>query len=108
LHNAGVGIPAMAIGDEDFALRRDQDIGRLIERVRTVASDSRFAERHQELSIRAELEHLLTPSIFPGPVSHPDVSFPVDVDPVRIDEQSCAKTLHELARRIKLEDGREM
>ena len=43
----------------------------MIERVRAVAGDARLAERHQDLAIRAELEHLMT------------LSVPVRVLPVR-------------------------
>ena len=64
LHDAGVGLPAMAVPDEDIAIRRDQDGRRHVERVGAIASHPGLAKCHQELTVRAELEHLVTLSFF--------------------------------------------
>src|SRR5262245_22313073 len=47
----------MAIGDENIAVGSGHDAGRGPEMVLIVAADPRLAERHQHLSIRAELAH---------------------------------------------------
>ena len=94
----------MAVPDEDIAIRRDQDGGRLIERVRTISGDSSLAERHQDLAFRTELENLVTLSVSVGilpvgpfSVRHPDVSVTVHVDSMRTDEHSRAKALYKLS-----------
>src|SRR5215467_15628442 len=60
-HNASgaelVGV--MAIRHEDVAIRRDGDAGRPVERIRTIAGHSLLAKHHQNLAVRADLEHLL-------------------------------------------------
>src|SRR5437016_8678577 len=43
IHDTGVGISSMSVGDEDIAVRRDQDSRRLIERVRTISRDTGLA-----------------------------------------------------------------
>src|SRR5262249_36887547 len=55
LQNAGVRIPPVSVPDEDIAIRRHEDSGRLIECVRAISSDSSLAERHQDLAVRTEL-----------------------------------------------------
>jgi hypothetical protein len=103
----------VSVPDEDIAIRRDQDSGRLIECVRAISGDSSLAERHQDLAVRTELENLVTLSvsvrILPVgsfSVRHPNVSFPVHMDPMRTDEHPGTKALHQLSRRIKLQNGR--
>src|SRR2546426_2483063 len=115
LQNTCVRIPAMAVRDKDIAIWCDQDGGRLIERVGTITGDSCLAERHQDLAVRAELENLVTLSVSPGilpvgsfSVRHPDVSFPVHMDPMRTDEHPRTKALHQLSCRIKLQNGRQV
>ena len=105
----------MAVPDEDIAVRRDQDGGRLIEGVRAICGDSSLTERHQELAVLTELENLVALSVSPGilpvgpfPVRHPDVSIPVHVDPMRTNEHARAKALHQLSRRIELQYGRDV
>src|SRR5437870_11062685 len=98
----------MAIRDENIAVRSDEDVRRLIESIRTVASDSGFAESHQDFSVRAELENLMAFDVFSRAVSHPHVSLSIDMNSVRADEHPRAKTLHELARRIKFKERRQI
>ena len=45
------GVAAVAVGDEDVAVRRDDDVGRLVEDVVAVAGDAGLAERHQHLAV---------------------------------------------------------
>ena len=96
LHDARVRLAAVAVGDEDVAVRSDQDVGRLIERIGTVAGDSRLAQRHQDLAIGAELEHLVTLHSPGIAVGHPHVALPVHMNAVRADEHPRAKALHNL------------
>src|SRR5262249_17378353 len=115
LHDPRVRIPAVSVRDEDVAIGGGDDVGRLIEGVRAVAGDSNFAERQQDLSIRAELDDdmSLPDRCFSrwarrDSVSHPDVSVSVHMDAVREYEHPLAEALHEFARRVKLEDGRQV
>ena len=89
----------MAVADEDVAVRRDQDGGRHIERVGAVASHAGLAERHQDLAVLTELEHLVALAVSPRilavgafTVGDPDVAVAVDVDPVRPDEHAGAES----------------
>ena len=61
----------MPVRGEDVAIGSDRDGIRLIEGVRSVARDSRLAERHQDLSLRIELEDLVALSIFALAVGEP-------------------------------------
>src|SRR5439155_2258238 len=98
----------MAIRDENIAVRSDEDVRRLIESIRTVASDSRFAKSHQDFSIRAELENLMAFGAFSRAVGHPHVSLSIDMNSMRTDEHPRAKTLDELACRIKFKERRQI
>jgi len=56
-----------------------------------IAGDSRLTERHQDLSIRVELEDLLALSIFSLGVGCPHVSVPIHQDAVRDHEIPAPK-----------------
>ena len=45
----------MAVGDENVAVGRDNDVGRRIESVWTVAGDAGLTERSEQPSVRGEL-----------------------------------------------------
>src|SRR5579863_2385058 len=81
-------------------------IGRLIEKTRRIARDSRLAKRHQNLPIRTELEDLLALSIAALFVGHPKVSIRIDRRAVRKIEHPLAPGFQKLARFIELEDRR--
>src|SRR5882724_1258317 len=98
----------MPIRNENVAVRRCHDVAGPIESVGPVAGNTRLAERHQHLSVRAELEHLVALAILTGRVARPDVAVPVDVETVRLIEHPLAEHLQDLARRIELDDGREV
>src|SRR5262245_43666618 len=98
----------MPIGDENVAVRRGHYVARTIEGVGPVTGNSRLAERHQHLSVRVELEHLVALAILPGRVGRPDVAVAVDMETVRLIEHSLAKHLQDLARRIELNDRRDV
>src|ERR1700730_16274777 len=84
LHHSRVpGPDVMAVGNEDVPVRRDSNVVGLIESVLAVARDARFAKRHQHLSIRAKLEHLMPLAITPLSIRDPQVAGLVDADAVR-------------------------
>ena len=114
-------LSAVAFGDEDVAVRRDDDVVRLGERLGRIAADAGLAERHQHLAVRAELDDLVAdrlgrrrrraagasrgaaPRAGRGwlslAVGHPDVAVAVDVDAVREDHHPAPKLFDELAGR---------
>jgi hypothetical protein len=94
------------VGDEDVAVGRDDDVGRPAERVGPLGVDARSSERHQDLALGAELEHLMSLAVFALRVGHPDVSFPVDRHAVRLHEHIGPEAAHELPGRIELEQRR--
>src|SRR5207244_11838993 len=98
----------MSVGDENIAIRRDDDIRRPIESLRAVAGDSWLAERHQDSSIRTELEDLVAFAVFSVAIGHPHVSFLVHADAVRKHEHAGAEASQELARWIEFENGRQV
>src|SRR5262249_10071152 len=49
----------MDLGDEDVAVRRDEDVIRLIE-VIGIGPAARLAKRQQQLAVLVELEHLMS------------------------------------------------
>src|ERR1019366_2191419 len=64
LHDTLVAGRAMPVCDENVAIRSDRKCAFLIERVRAIACNSGLAERHQDFSVRAKLEHLHSFTIF--------------------------------------------
>jgi hypothetical protein len=95
----------MAVRDKDVAILRDDDVGGLIEGVGSIAGHTGLAERHQQLSVGTELEHLVSFAILTPGIGDPDVPFMVHVEPVRKDEHAGAKALEHLAGSIELHDG---
>ncbi|PYS55072.1 MAG: hypothetical protein DMG13_05765 [Acidobacteria bacterium] len=87
----------MPVADENVAVRRDHNIGRSIEGVGTFRSNAGLAQRHQHLSIRAELEDLVAFAILSLRIGHPDVAVAVYSHPVSLHEHPRAKAFHELA-----------
>src|SRR5437660_1587154 len=73
-HDARVGVAALPIGHEDVAVQRGDDGGRRVELVRTAAWLSGLAERHEQLAVRAELEHLMALAVAPEPVGDPHIA----------------------------------
>ena len=96
----------MPIANEDVAVRSDRHTGRPVERVWSISGDSRLAKRQQNLSVRAELEDLLTFSVGALRVRDPQVPILIHVHAVRNHEHPRAEALYEFSRRIKFEDGR--
>ncbi len=112
LHDAVVR--AMAVGDEDVAIGSRRDAGRGIEMALVVTGDARLAERHQQLSVRAELAHDV-----PGPdpglggscdglvgrrVGRPHIALAIDMQAVRPDEHLRAEAFDDVALGVELVD----
>jgi hypothetical protein len=115
----------MSLGHEDGAVRCDQHVVRLVEVAGCCCTSAR-AERHQELAVRAELEHLVAPGCTRRrtgegigrrslrtrgvilAVGDPHVAIAIDEDAVREHQQSRAEALHELSRRIELQNRRQV
>src|SRR6266699_2210878 len=104
--NAPVALGIMSVADENIAVRRNHDVGRSVEHIRPLAGDASLSERHQDFSIRAELEDLMTLAIFPLCIGDPYITVWCHGHAVGVREHVRAKTLEQLARAIKLEDGR--
>src|SRR5262249_40389684 len=104
LDDAGVGVAAVTVGNEDVAVRRHQRRGGRVEFIRGAAGNARLAERQQHLAVRAELEDLVALTFLAESVRYPDISFRVDGEAVRKQDEASAETLHELAGFIELED----
>ena len=96
----------MAVGDEDVAVGRDGDVGRAVERIGAVARHALLAERHHQLSVARELEHLLADAVARAAVGDPEKAVAVDADAVRPHEHLLAPRLQHLARRVELDDRR--
>ena len=58
LHDPGIGVAAVSVGDEDIAVGRDQDVGGRVQEIvaLVVAGDAGLAQGHQHLAVRAELD----------------------------------------------------
>src|SRR5579872_607201 len=91
---------AMAVRHKDGAIRRDGDIRREIESVGTIAGDPGFPERHQNFTLRTELENLLALSVPALRVRHPEISLRVHASSVREYEHSHAEALQKFARLV--------
>ena len=101
----------VTVGHEDVAVRRDEHVGRLVERVGTVAGDARLAERHQHLAVRTELVDdlaLVVRRIARAVIGHPDVAVLVDVKTVREVEQPGAELPEQLARGVEVQNRIEL
>src|ERR1700676_36757 len=97
LYDARVAVAAMAVRNEDVAVRSDGHRRGLIESVVCLACDAGFAERHQNFAVRTEFEYLVAFSGASLPVGGPDVSVLIRGDAVRKNKHSRAKTFQQLA-----------
>ena len=100
LDDARVG--ALPVGDEDVAVSRDHEIRDAVERVTrlVVADDPFFAERHQQLALGTELEHLMVPSI-----GDPDISLAIGPQEMRRLEHPLSPCAQELSILVERHDG---
>src|SRR2546423_14476257 len=95
----------MSVSDEDIAAGSDQNIGRLIEGVGTIPSNSSLSQRQQYLAFGAEFKNLLAFSVLALGIGDPDIACFVDKDAMGKDKQTPSETLEQLARRSELQDG---
>ena len=98
----------MSVRDKNVAVRRDQHIARLIERVGPVSRDSRLAERQQHFSVLAELENLVALPIFGVAIRDPHIVVFIYKETMRPHNHPRAKAFHQIARRIEFQNGREV
>src|SRR5215472_10757904 len=108
LHDARVRLLSVSVGDEDVAIGRDQDVGRPIEGLGPFARDPRLAQRHQHLSIGAELDDRVALAVAASAVGHPDVAIPVREQAVRPIDHAGTEARHQLARGVELLDRRDI
>ncbi len=104
LDDARIGIAAVAVADKDVAVRRHRDVGRRVEGIRPVAGDTRPAQRHQHLAVRAELEDLMAAAVAAAVVRHPDIAVAIDVHSVGMIEHPLPKSADEFSRRVEFLD----
>src|SRR5262249_33173602 len=107
LHDARVRLLSVSVSDEDVAIGRDHDVGRPIEGVRPVARDAGLAQRHQHLSIGAELDDRVALAVVASAVGHPDVAIPVREQAVWPIDHAAAEARHPLAGGVELMDRRD-
>ncbi len=94
----------MAVRDEDVAVCANRNPGWPIEQVRPAAADARCTDRHQHLTLGADLENRLTHRhalrVFRGHaedcfavvgIRRPNVAVLVHGEPVRMREEADAK-----------------
>src|SRR5215471_16387619 len=93
--DTGIGVAAVSVADENVAIGRDQNGGRRVEGVRTVARRSGLAEREQNLAIRAEFEDLMAFAVFALSVGDPHVAVAVHKDSMWKHEHAGAETFHQ-------------
>src|SRR6476659_3779631 len=123
----------MSFGDPDFAVRRDEYIIRLIERVGVARSSrliaARLAQSHEQFSIGAELEDLMADDFCRGrcrwscrrgrsaarrswqvvlSVGNPDVAVTVHVNTMRKNDHARTETLHQLSGLVEFQNGVEV
>lgn len=114
LDDAVVADGAVAIGDEDGAVLRDDDIGGRVELVVATAGLAGCAEHHQHFAGGAELDDLMASGVAAGDASagggigDPDIALGVDVDAVGPDEHAAAEALDHDAVGVELEHGVEI
>src|SRR5512134_1424281 len=96
----------MAVGDEDVTVRGDDDIGGLIEEIRTGPRHASLAERHQDLARWTELEHLMPFAGRAAGVGHPEVAVAIDGRAVREHEHVLAERREQLSVLVVFEDWR--
>src|SRR5947199_7586330 len=83
LHDAGVGVAAVPVAHEDFAVGIRDDRRRRVELVGTDAGDSELAEPHQLLAVGAELDDLVALAAAAEPIDQPYIAITVGVNAVR-------------------------
>src|SRR5205085_6676835 len=104
LHDARIGIAAVAVSDENVAVRRGYDRRWRIELVVAAAGDAGLAKREQKLAVGTEFENLMPLALDADAVGDPDIAVAIDVQAVREDQHSGAEALDQLAGGIEFEN----
>ncbi|HXP88182.1 MAG TPA: CopG family transcriptional regulator [Bryobacteraceae bacterium] len=105
-HHASVGVAPVPVGHEDVAVGGHRHIAWTVERIVAGPGDSGFAQRHQNLPVRAELDRLRALPVLGVLIGRPDVALAIHREPVRCVEHSCAEALYVLAGVIELHNRR--
>ena len=96
----------MSFGYENVTVGSHYHIGWFIEQSWLSARNTGFAERHQNLSIRAELEHLGSFSVFELGIGHPQIPLRVQSGTMRKHEHPFAPAFEKSSGLIELQDRR--
>src|SRR5262249_45187412 len=98
LHDAGIHVAVRDV--EEIERRREDDAGRLIERILGFVIARAAADHHQHPAFRTELQHEMIRY-----VDAPDVALGIDADAVRaLDQAVVAPALDEIAVAIEFDD----
>src|SRR5580704_12845681 len=71
--DAVVGLVAVAVGNENIAIRRDQDVGWAVELVMAVAGNARLADHHQHPSIGTVFYRRFAAAVAGLAIGDPDI-----------------------------------
>src|SRR5450631_1238840 len=105
--DAVVGLVAVAVGDEDVAVRRDHDVGRAVELVIAIAGNAWLADRHQQSAIGTELQSRCAPAIADLAIGDPDIAVAVRAEAMRPVDQLRAEAHHLPAGGVEFLDRRD-
>ena len=94
---------AVAVGDEDVAIRGDENIRRAVELIGSIAGDVRPAQRHQQVAVRSELRNGLVLA-----VGNPDRSIGSCEQSVRPLEQAGAEAHFQAAGCVEFLNRRDV
>src|SRR5262249_47569395 len=103
-HDAVVAGSAMAVGDIDVAIGRDDDTARPVQEAGTVAGHSGLTQGHQHLALRAEFDNHVALAVLRALVGYPHIALVVDIKAMRLVEHVGAERPDELAGGIELLD----
>ena len=95
LVDAVIAPGVVILGDEDVAVRGDENVRRFVERVVAVARDPFLSQSHHEIPVGVELEDDVAPPVWYGRVAdsigNPHVAVMVDEDAVRPSDHAGAE-----------------
>src|SRR5439155_23663455 len=106
LHDTVVPAVAVAVGDEDGAVGRNENVGGLIEKIRAAAGYTGFAERHEHYAVGTELGDGVSLAAAAARVGDPEIAVAIDAGAVREVEHPRAPGLEQLAVLIELQNRR--
>ena len=98
-----VAIARVTVAHEDVAVRRDQDVVRLVKAALGTTRHAGGAKSHQHVAVRAELDDLVSPVTLAAGIGDPHVAIVIHVDAVRPDEHPSPPPLEHVAVLVELE-----